>query len=68
MLNFVLCVFIQLNLVFGLAGMVWPEKFMPLFGILMFPWAASPRLIRANGIGAIVIYLLLLSKIVLMGL
>jgi len=39
---------------------LWPEKFMPLFEILMFPWAASCRAIRANGIAAIGLSLLLL--------
>jgi len=33
---------------------------MPLFEILMFPWAASCRAIRANGIAAIGLSLLLL--------
>jgi len=47
-----LCFVVQLGLVFGLAGLFWPDKFMPLFKILMFPWAASSRAIRANGIAA----------------
>lgn len=66
-MNMVLCFFIQLYLAFGLAGMVWPEKFMPLFGVLMFPWAASHRLIRVNGLAAIAAYLLLVAKIFLAG-
>jgi len=33
---------------------------MPLFGILLFPWAASYRAIRANSIVAIGLSLLLL--------
>ena len=48
-----LCFVVQLGLAFGLAALFWPDKFMPLFEILMFPWAASCRAIRANGIGAI---------------
>jgi len=55
-----LCVIVQLGLTFGLAGLFWPDKFMPLFEILMFPWAASCRAIRANGIAAIGLSLLLL--------
>ena len=51
---------VQLGLAFGLAGLLWPDKFMPLFEILMFPWAASRRAIRANGIAAIGLSLLLL--------
>ncbi|SPF37809.1 hypothetical protein SBA1_1870005 [Candidatus Sulfotelmatobacter kueseliae] len=56
-----LCVGVQLGLAFGLAALFWPDKFMPLFEILMFPWAASYRLIRANGIAAIGFSLLLLA-------
>lgn len=67
-MNLGLCFFIQLYLVFGVAGMVWPEKFMPLFGVLMFPWAASHRLIRVNGLAAIAAYVLLVGKIFTAGL
>jgi hypothetical protein len=55
-----LCAGIQLGLAFGLAALFWPNKFMPLFEILMFPWAASSRAIRTNGIAAIGLSLLLL--------
>lgn len=58
-----LCLLVQLNLAFGVAGLLWPEKFMPLFGILMFPWPANHRIIRANGITAIVAYVLCLAKL-----
>jgi hypothetical protein len=40
-------------LAFGLAGLFWPEKFMPIFTILMFPWAANARAVRANSIAAL---------------
>jgi hypothetical protein len=55
-----LCFVVQLGLAFGLAALFWPDKFMPLFKILMFPWAASCPAIRVNGIGAIGLSLLLL--------
>jgi hypothetical protein len=55
-----LCVGVQLGLAFGLAALLWPNKFMPLFEILMFPWAASCRWIQANGVAAIGLALLLL--------
>jgi hypothetical protein len=55
-----LCVGVQLGLAFGLATLFWPAKFMPFFQILLFPWAASSRAIRANGIAAIGLALLLL--------
>jgi hypothetical protein len=51
---------VQLGLAFGLAGLLWPDRFMPLFEILMFPWAANCRAIRANGIAAIGLSLLFL--------
>jgi hypothetical protein len=55
-----LCAGVQLGLAFGLAALLWPNKFIPLFDILMFPWAASCRWIRANGVAAIGLALLLL--------
>ncbi|MGB6679221.1 MAG: hypothetical protein WBE44_21170 [Terriglobales bacterium] len=58
--NLLLCFVVQLGVAFGLAGLLWPDKFMPLFEILMFPWAANCRGIRANGIAAIGLSLLLL--------
>ena len=58
-----LCFVIQLGLTFGLAGLFWPDKFMPLFEILMFPWAASCRAVRANGIAAIGLSLILLVSL-----
>ncbi len=58
--NLGLCAGVQLDLAFGLAALLWPDKFMPLFEILMFPWAASCRLIQTNGIAAIGLSLLLL--------
>jgi hypothetical protein len=63
-----LCLVVQLYLGFGVAGLLWPDKFMPLFGILMFPWAASHRVIRVNGIAAIGAYLVLLAKLLTSGL
>jgi hypothetical protein len=58
-----LCLLVQLSLAFGMAGLLWPEKFMPLFDVLMFPWAASHRAIRANSLGAIGLSLFLLIKL-----
>jgi hypothetical protein len=49
----------QLCLVFGVAGLFWPEKFVAVFDVLMFPWPASFRTVRANSIAAIVLSLLL---------
>jgi hypothetical protein len=58
--NLGLCLLVQLCLVFGVAGLFWPDKFIPLFDVLMFPWAASYRVIRAHSIAAIGVSLLLL--------
>jgi len=38
---------------------------MPVFGVLMFPWPASHRAIRTHGVVAIVGYVLVLSKVLL---
>lgn len=63
--NLIFFIIVQLNLVFGVAGLVWPDKLMPIFGVLMFPWPASYRAIRTHGIVAIVGYVLVLSKLLL---
>jgi len=61
--NLIFCLIVQLNLVFGIAGLVWPDKFMPLYGMLMFPWPASHRAIRMHGIVSIAGYLLVLARL-----
>lgn len=61
--SFGLCIAVQVGLAFGLGGLLWPDKCMPLFHVLMFPWAASYRLLRANSIGAIGLSLILLAKL-----
>lgn len=51
---------VQLCLAFGVAGLLWPEKFVAVFDVLMFPWPASFRTVRANSIAAIALSLSLL--------
>ena len=63
----VFCLIAQLNLILGVAGLIWPDKLMPLFGLLMFPWPASYRAIRVNAVIAVVAYLLVLGKIFTLG-
>jgi hypothetical protein len=63
--NLIFCLIVQANLVFGVAGLVWPQKFMSLYGILMFPWPPTERAIRVNGLVAILGWVLVLSKFVL---
>ena len=65
--NLVFCLIAQVNLIFGVAGLVWPDKLMPLFGLLMFPWPASYRAIRIHGIVAIGGYLLVVAKMLAVG-
>jgi hypothetical protein len=63
MINLELCFVVQLCLAFGVAGLFWPEKFLPLFEVLLFPWAASHRAVRANCLAAIGLSLLLLLRL-----
>jgi len=65
--HLLLCLIMQGCLTFGVAGLVWPEKFMPVYGVLMFPWPASYRAIRANGLVAIGAYLIVLTKLITTG-
>lgn len=58
-----LCLVVQLCLAFGVAGLFWPEKFMPFFAVLLFPWAASYRSVRANSIAAIGLSILLIARL-----
>jgi len=48
-----LSMIIQASLAFGLAGLFWPEKFMSVFDVLMFPWPSSYRTVRGHSIAAI---------------
>jgi hypothetical protein len=63
--NLIFYLIVQLNLIFGLAGLIWPEKLMPVFGLLMFPWPASLRAIRTHGIVSILGYVLVLGRILI---
>ena len=58
-----LCFVVQLCVAFGMAGLIWPDKLMPIFDALMFPWAASYRVIRAHSIAAIGLAVLLLVRL-----
>jgi len=53
------CLVAQMCLLFGLAGLFWPDKFLRIFDVLMFPFPASYRTVRAHSVGAIVISFLL---------
>jgi hypothetical protein len=60
---FGLCLAVQVCLAFGVAGLFWPEKFRPFFDVLLFPWTASYRAVRANSLAAIGLSLLLLARL-----
>jgi hypothetical protein len=60
-----LCLMVQLCLGIGVAGLFWPEKLMPVFAVLMFPWPASFRGIRTNSLVAIALSVLLFARLVL---
>jgi hypothetical protein len=59
-----ICLVVQCCLAFGVAGLFWPEKLMPFFEILMFPWSASYRGIRVNSIAAIGLSALMVARLV----
>lgn len=65
--HLLLCLIMQACLAFGVAGLVWPEKFMPVYGVLMFPWPASYRAIRANGLVVIGAYMIVVTKLLATG-
>jgi len=63
MANLVFYLIVQMNLILGLAGLMWPDKLMPVFGLLMFPWPPTYRAIRIHGVVAVIGYLLVVAKI-----
>lgn len=65
MMDLGICLLVQLCLAFGVAGLFWPEKFRPVFEILLFPWAASYRAVKANSLAAIGLSLLLLGRLLI---
>ena len=55
---------VQLSLVFGVAGLLWPEKLVAVFDVLMFPWPATHKLVRANAWGAVCLAVLFFVVVV----
>jgi len=56
---------IQLSVTVGVAGLLWPEKLVPVFDVLMFPWPATHKLVRTNAWGALVLAILLFAAVIL---
>jgi hypothetical protein len=50
---------VQLCLVIGIAGLLWPEKLKPVYEVLMFPWFPTYRTVRLHSFGAIGISLMI---------
>lgn len=62
--HMLLSLVVQLSLAFGVAGLLWPEKLVAVFDVLMFPWPATHRLVRANAWAAIVLSFLLFWSLI----
>jgi len=62
--HWLLSLLVQLSLAFGVAGVLWPERLVSVFDVLMFPWPATHRLVRANAWGAILLSLVLFAALV----
>jgi hypothetical protein len=62
MQHLVLSLVVQLSLMFGVAGLFWPERLVSVFDVLMFPWPATHKFVRANAWAALLLsFLLFLS-------
>jgi hypothetical protein len=57
--HIILSLVVQLSLAFGVAGLFWPEKLVAVFDVLMFPWPATHKMVRANAWGALFLAILL---------
>lgn len=62
--KFAVCLLVQLYLMFGVSGLIWPERLMSTFELLMFPWPANHRVIRANGAIAVATYMIVLFRLI----
>lgn len=54
----------QLCVIFGMAGLFWPEKLVAIFDVLMFPWPASHRTVRIHSAVAILIAVLVFTDLI----
>jgi hypothetical protein len=50
---------VQVCLIFGMAGLFWPERLKPIFEVLLFPWFPTDRTVRIHSIGALAMSALL---------
>lgn len=54
---------VQLCLATGIGGLFWPDKFILLFDVLLFPWAATYRVVRIHSLAAIALSALLFLRL-----
>ena len=59
------CLIVQLNMIFGVAGLLWPDKLMRYHPAPMFPWRATHGAIRLHGVVAIAAWIVVLAKVLL---
>lgn len=57
--HMILSLAVQFSLAFGVAGLLWPEKLVAVFDVLMFPWPATHKFVRANAWVALCLSVLL---------
>lgn len=57
--RFLLLLFVHLSLTFGVAGLLWPERLVNVFDVLMFPWPATHKFVRTNAWAALFLSLVL---------
>jgi hypothetical protein len=62
--HLVLSLVVQLSLTFGLAALLWPERLIVLFDVLMFPWPATHKFVRANAWASLLVSFLLFLGLV----
>lgn len=62
--HLLLSVAVQFSLAFGVAGLLWPERLVAVFDVLMFPWPATYRHVRANAWAAILLSAILFAALV----
>lgn len=50
---------LELCLALGLAGVWWTDELLPVFDVLLFPWPANRRVVRAHSLFSIAVFLIL---------
>jgi hypothetical protein len=61
--HLLLSVVVQFSFAFGVAGLLWPERLVSVFDVLMFPWPATYKLVRANAWGALLLSVILFAAL-----